>query len=338
PRMYGRITDKGHLGELENMEKTELKKSISGLTALTVLVGTVIGAGVFFKPTAVYSASGAPGVGLLAWFVAGIITITGGLTVAEIGTIYSESGGLMLYMEKVYGKIWGFLAGWAQMIVYFPANFAALAIIFATQVINLFGLSDQLIIPIAIGTALFIAFMNFMGTKHGSRIQNIATFLKLIPLFIIIVAGLLYSGGGQQRLMPFVSEDHSFLTALSSALVATLFAYDGWMNVGTLAGEMKNPGKTLPRVIVGGLSIVMAVYLAFNVAYFFVVDSTTLKGSARSSAAVVSKLFPGIGGKLITVGILISVFGAMNGYFISAMRIPYVLAKRGLLPFADWFG
>lgn len=336
--MYGRITDKGHLGELENMEKTELKKSVSGLTALTVLVGTVIGAGIFFKPTAVYSASGAPGVGLLAWFVAGIITITGGLTVAEIGTIYSESGGLMLYMEKVYGKIWGFLAGWAQMIVYFPANFAALAIIFATQVINLFGLSDQLIIPIAIGTALFIALMNFMGTKHGSRIQNVATFLKLIPLFIIIIAGLLYPGGGQQSLMPFVSEDHSFLTALSSALVATLFAYDGWMNVGTLAGEMKNPGKTLPRVIVGGLSIVMAVYLAINVAYLFVVDSATLAGTATPAAAVASKLFPGIGGKLITVGILISVFGAMNGYFISAMRIPYVLAKRGLLPFADWFG
>lgn len=152
------------------MEKTELKKSISGLTALTVLVGTVIGAGVFFKPTAVYSASGAPGVGLLAWFVAGIITITGGLTVAEIGTIYSESGGLMLYMEKVYGKIWGFLAGWAQMIVYFPANFADLAIIFATQVINLLGLSDQFIIPIAIGTALFIALMNFISSSctHGS--------------------------------------------------------------------------------------------------------------------------------------------------------------------------
>ncbi|WP_277630814.1 APC family permease [Atopococcus tabaci] len=320
------------------MKEPQLKKSVSSLTALTVLVGTVIGAGVFFKPAAVFTASGAPGVGLLAWLIAGIITIAGGLTVAEIGTIYSQTGGLMVYMEEVYGKFWGFLAGWAQMVVYFPANFAALAIIFAAQVISLFGLSSGLTVPIAIGTALFIALMNFMGTQYGGWIQTAATFLKLIPLLVIIVAGLLYPGGGSTQLLPFAAADRPFMTAISSALVATLFAYDGWINVGALAGEMKNPGKTLPRVIVGGLSIVMAVYLAINVAYLFVVDSAVLAATETPAAAVATQLFPGIGGKLITIGILISVFGAMNGYFLSGMRIPYVLAQRGMLPFSGWFG
>ncbi|MGP6139548.1 MULTISPECIES: APC family permease [unclassified Jeotgalibaca] len=319
------------------MNEPHLNKNISSLTALTVLVGTVIGAGVFFKPTAVYSASGAPGVGLLAWLVAGFITITGGLTVAEIGTIFPQTGGLMVYMEKVYGEFWGFLAGWAQMVVYFPANFAALAIIFATQAISLTGLDAVLTVPIAIGVSLFIAAMNSLGTKYGGAIQNIATFLKLVPLVAIIIAGFLYQGEGTAQLLPFAASDRPFFTAFSSALVSVLFAYDGWMNVSTLAGEMKNPGKTLPRVIVGGLSIVMAIYLAINVAYLFVADSATLAATETPAAIVASRLFPGIGGDLITMGILISVFGAMNGYYMSGIRIPYVLAQKGMLPFSNWF-
>lgn len=320
------------------MKKPELKKDINGMTALTVLIGTVIGAGIFFKPTAVYSASGAPGVGLFAWFVAGVITIAGGLTVAEIGTIYPQTGGMLVYLEEVYGEFWGFLVGWAQIVIYFPANFAALAIIFATQVVNLFAFTQESTLLIAIGTAIFIALTNFLGSKYGGGIQNVATVLKMVPLFIIIIAGLFYPGGGTERLLPFASDTRAFFPAFSGALVATLFAYDGWMNVGTLAGEMKNPGKDLPRVIVGGLSIVMAVYLAINVAYLFVVDSTTLAETATPAATVASKLFPGMGGKFITIGILISVFGAMNGYFLSGMRLPYVLAHKGMLPFADWFG
>lgn len=322
------------------MSEPKLNKNISSLTALTVLVGTVIGAGVFFKPTAVYSASGAPGVGLLAWLVAGVITIMGGLTVAEIGTLFPQTGGLMVYIEKVYGEFWGFLAGWAQMVVYFPANFAALAIIFATQATSLLGLSHTLTVPIAITVSLFIGGMNALGTKYGGVIQNIATFLKLVPLILIVIAGFLYQGEGTKmaQLLPFAADDRPIFTAFSSALVSVLFAYDGWINVSTLAGEMKNPGKTLPRVIVGGLSIVMAVYLAINVAYLFVADSATLAATETPAAIVAARLFPGIGGRLITVGILISVFGAMNGYYMSGIRIPYVLAQKGMLPFAGWFG
>ncbi|MER2001161.1 MAG: amino acid permease [Carnobacterium inhibens] len=319
------------------MEKKELKKEVSGLTALTVVVGTVIGAGIFFKPTAVYSASGAPGLGLLAWFVAGIITIAGGLTVAEIGTIYPQTGGMMIYLEKVYGRWVGFLVGWAQMIIYYPANIAALTIIFATQFSSLFALSDSTIVPVAIATAIFLMGINFLGTKYSGRIQTVATILKLIPILVIIVAGLLYPGGGAVRLVPFSVESHPVLTSFGSALMATLFAYDGWINVGTLAGEMKKPGKMLPKVIIGGLSIVMAVYLLINVAYLFVLDSNQLAGTDTPAALAASYLFEGIGGKLVTIGILISVFGGINGYILSGLRIPYALATQKMLPFSHWF-
>lgn len=321
----------------KEMEPKQLKKEVTGLTALTVVVGTVIGAGIFFKPTAVYSASGAPGLGLLAWFIGGIITIAGGLTVAEIGTIYPETGGMMIYLEKVYGRWLGFLVGWAQMIIYYPANFGALAIIFGTQVSSLFDLPDHVIAPIAIVTAMFVMAINFMGTKYSGRLQTAATLLKLIPIAVIIIAGLSYPGGGTIRLIPFSMESHPVATSLGSALVATLFAYDGWINVGALAGEMKNPGKMLPKVIVGGLSIVMSVYLMINVAYLFVLDSTQLAGTNTPAALVASHLFGEFGGKLVTIGILISVFGGMNGYIISGIRIPYVLATQKLLPFSNWF-
>ncbi|MGB3160854.1 APC family permease [Carnobacterium sp.] len=319
------------------MRDGQLKKEVTGLTALTVVVGTVIGAGIFFKPTAVYEAAGAPGVGLLAWLLGGLITIAGGLTVAEIGTIYPETGGMMIYLEKVYGRWLGFLVGWAQMIVYYPANIGALAIIFATQVSSLFELADSTIVSIAIMTAIFVMLINFMGTKYSGRIQTAATILKLIPIIVIIVAGLMYPGGGVVRLLPFSVAEHPVATGLGSALVATLFAYDGWINVGTLAGEMKNPGKMLPKVIIGGLSIVMAVYLMINVAYLFVLDSSQLAGTETPAALVASKLFAGLGGKLVTIGILISVFGGMNGYAISGIRIPYVLATQKMLPFSGWF-
>lgn len=319
------------------MGETHLKKNVSALTALTVVVGTVIGAGIFFKPTAVYDAAGSPGLGLLAWFLGGVIAIAGGLTVAEIGTIYTETGGMMIYLEKVFGKWLGFLVGWAQMIVYFPANIAALAIIFATQVVSLFELKEAVLVPIALVTAAFVMGVNLLGSKYGGWIQNSATFLKLVPIAVIIVAGLLYSGGGTVRLLPMSVADHPFVTSLGSALVATVFAYDGWMNVGTLAGEMKHPGKQLPKIIIGGLSIVMAVYLLINVAYLFVLSPAELAATETPAAAVANLLFGGFGGKLVTIGILISVFGGMNGYTIAGLRIPYTLATQNMLPFSNWF-
>lgn len=320
------------------MGETDLKKGVSGLTALTVVVGTVIGAGIFFKPTAVYGAAGSPGLGLIAWILGGVIAIAGGLTVAEIGTIYTETGGMMIYLEKVFGKWVGFLVGWAQMVVYFPANIAALAIIFATQIVSLFDLSESILVPIAVGTASFVIILNLLGTKYGGFIQNSATFLKLVPIAVIIVAGLAYSGGGVVRLFPISVADHPVVTSLGSALVATVFAYDGWMNVGTLAGEMKNPGKVLPKVIIGGLSIVMAVYILINIAYLFVLSPNELAATDTPAAAVAHGLFGNFGGKLVTIGILVSVFGGINGYTMSGLRIPYTLAKQNMLPFSHWFG
>lgn len=320
------------------MEEEKLKREISGLTALTVVVGTVIGAGVFFKPTAVFSAAGSGSIGLLAWLVGGLIALAGGLTVAEIGTLIPETGGITVFLEKMYGKPWGFLVGWAQMIVYFPANIAALTIIFATQTISLLGLEKNWLIPISLVTICLLTLINRLGNRATSGLQTSATFLKIIPLAVIIVAGLwLNKEPLTVNLWPTFKVEPNFLSNFGTSLVATLFAYDGWMNVSTLAGELKNPRRDLPRAIIGGLTLVTAVYLLINLAYLNVLSASELADTVTPAADVASILFPGFGSRLVTIGILISVFGGINGYLMAAWRVPYALGKKAMLPFSSWF-
>ncbi len=320
------------------MEKGTLKKEISGFTALTVVVGTVIGAGVFFKPTAVFSASGSAGMGLLAWLVGGIIAVTGGLTVAEIGTLIPETGGMMIYLEKIFGKMIGFLVGWTQMVVYFPGNIAALCIIFATQAVNLLGMSDTWIPPIGIIAIILLTIINALGNKATSALQNTATLMKLIPLVVLILVGLFFNSDPLTvRLFPIEVGDHTLINSFGTTLVATVFAYDGWMNVSALAGEMKNPGRDLPRAIIGGLTLVTAIYLIINVVYLRVLSAADLAATVTPASSVANLLLPGVGGKLVTIGILISVFGGANGYTMAAWRVPYAMGANNLLPKSQWF-
>lgn len=139
---------------------------------------------------------------------------------------------------------------------------------------------------------------------------------------------------------PLVNNNSSFLptfaTSLGSALIGIMFAYDGWINVGAIAGEMKNPGKDLPKAIVGGLSVVMGIYLLVNVAYLFVLTAPELAATPTPAADVARILFGANGGKVITIGILVSIFGSLNGYIMTGMRIPYAMAKENKLPFSQF--
>jgi basic amino acid/polyamine antiporter, APA family len=321
----------------------QLKKDIGFFAALTTVIGTVIGAGVFFKPTALYGATGSASLGLLAWVIGGILTVCAGLTAAELSAAIPETGGMMAYLKRTYGNLTAFLLGWAQTVIYFPANIAALAIIFGTQAVSLFGLnaSDHklMIISIAIATATFVTLMNFLGAKAAGGIQMISTICKLVPLVLIIIFGLLHKGDVTLQLFPIeAGADKSLLAALGSGLLATMFAYDGWIHVGNIAGEMKNPKKDLPRAIVLGLSAVMVIYLLINIAFLLVMSATALAGTDTPASEVATILFGGMGGKLVTIGILISVFGTINGYIMTGMRIPYAMAVEKKLPFSNWFG
>lgn len=314
------------------MENKQLQKNLGIAAALSTVVGMVIGGGVFFKPQAVYTLTGgAPGLGILAWIIAGIMTITAGLTAAEVSAAIPKTGGMMVYIEEIYGKKLGFLTGWMQTVLFFPATAAAIAVMFGQQAALLLN-NSSLVMPMSIGVILLIGILNTFGSKTSGDIQTVSTVCKLIPLGLIIVFGFIKGSGDNPIMNPLVAEGIRPMGIIGQLLVAILFAYDGWINVGALAGEMKNPGKDLPKAIIGGLSIVMAINVVINLAYLWVLPASELAQYASPASIVAEKIFGLVGGKLINVGILVSVFGCLNGYLLTGPRIPYTLANQKLLP------
>ena len=314
------------------MENKQLQKSLGAAAALSTVVGMVIGGGVFFKPQAVYELTGgAPGLGIIAWVLAGIMTITAGLTAAEVSAAIPKTGGMMVYIEEIYGKKLGFLTGWMQSVLFFPATIAAISVMFGQQSAILLG-NQSLVMPMTIGVILLIGVLNTFGSKTSGAIQTVSTVCKLIPLVLIIVFGFIKGGGDNPIMQPLVADHLNPMGVIGQLLVAILFAYDGWINVGAIAGEMKNPGKDLPKAIVGGLSLVMAVYVVINLAYLWVLPADQLMNYASPASAVAEQIFGPMGGKFVTVGILVSVFGALNGYLLTGPRITYTLGAAKTLP------
>ncbi|MDN6733272.1 APC family permease [Tetragenococcus koreensis] len=317
------------------MATNSLKKEISFSGALSTVMGTVIGAGVFFKAAAVVSHTQSAGLTLFAWLFAGFLTICGGLTVAELATAIPKTGGPIRYIEVTYGKMPSFLLGWAQSIIYFPANIAALSIIFATQFIHLFQLNNQFLVPLAMITAVSVTGINLLGTKIAANVQSFTLLIKLLPILVIVVAGLIQPGQVEVGVTDLsIGGDNSWASGFSAALLATLFAYDGWLNVGNIAGEMKQPEKDLPKAIILGLGSVAIVYWVINFVYLKTLPADQIAGNLNASSDVANQLFGNLGGRIVTLGILISVYGALNGYTMTGIRVPFALALKDEFPFS----
>lgn len=313
-----------------------LKREITFFPALSIVVGTVIGAGIFFKSSTIYSITGSSSLGTFSWILGGIITICAGLTVAELAAAIPKTGGMMVYIDHTYGKFASFILGWAQTFVSFPSKIAALSIILSTQVINILSLNDSYLILIAILFTLSIFSINLISAKAGGILQLIALIGKLVPIALIIVVGLFFNPDPINfNLIPIKEgEAKNFTTALAGALLATMYAYDGWIHVGTLAGEMKNPQKDLPKAIGFGLAFIMVIYLLINIVFLLTLPIFEIANSKNSSIDLVNILFGPMGGKILSIGILISVYGTLNGIIMTGIRIPYAMALENKLPFS----
>lgn len=321
------------------MEKQNvIQKNIGFFPALALVMGTVIGSGVFFKVSNITEVTGTPGMTLLVWLLGGIITICAGLTVAELAAAIPRNGGLTTYIEYTYGKFSGFLAGWAQSFIYFPAMIAAQAIVFSEQVLNLLHLKDGWLVPIAFIAVASIYMINIIGSKAGGILQSVTLIVKLIPIIVIIIFGLMNTGNVEVSLAPNTGDTGiNFFTAIGAGLLATMFAYDGWIHVGNIAGEMKNPKRDLPLAIILGLGLVTVIYLLINATFLYTLPIDELKGNLSAATDASEILLGAMGGKLVTIGILISVYGALNGYTMTGMRLPYAMAEKNVLPFKESF-
>lgn len=315
-------------------ENRTLKKSLTFVEALAIVVGMIIGSGIFLKPSIVLSHAGSPLISILAWIMGGIITLAAALSVAEIASAIPRTGGLYTYLEQLYGETFGFLLGWVQTIISYPASVAAQAIAFATYANIFVPLSSWEQKAMAIFVLAFILIMNILSTKCGGVIQTLATVGKLIPIVAIIGFGIFSS----HPLNFSAPQGAATLTGFGAAILGTLWAYDGWIGVTNMAGELKDPGKSLPKVIALGVSFVIIDYALFNLAMFQVLPYDTIVNSATPGAEVAVALFGNGGAAFITAGIMISVFGALNGYLMTAARVPLAMGEKKQLPFARIFG
>lgn len=309
----------------------QLKKNLGLSTAMATVVGCVIGSGVFLKPQAIYTATGgAPGLGMLAWIITGLICIAAAMTFAEVAIMIPKTGGMVVYLEEAFGKRVGFLAGWMQTVLFYPAMIAALSVAFGQQAALFFG--DAMIVPLAIICVFIILVLNVLGSAVGGGAQVLFTICKLVPLVLLVVFGFLRGSGENPIFTPMLADGLSIGTVLGQLLIAVLFAFEGWTTVGAIAGEMKNPGKDLPLAIVGGVTIIMAIYLVMNLAYLWVMPAEEMANIAVPASAVAMAVFGDVGGKIVSVGIMISVLGSANGFLLSGSRVTYHLATQNLLP------
>lgn len=315
-----------------------MKRQISFTQALATVVGSVIGAGVFFKIGTITAQTGSTSMTLFVWILAGVISIASGLTVSEIAASLKVNGAIK-YLDYTYGRVWGFLFGWAQMIIYFPAQIGALSSIFGVQFVSLFGIPSKFSNLIAILLVLFLFGINLIGTKVSSKMQSVITVLKIIPIVLIIIWGIFNQNRINIQILPLtVGAGKSMAGGLSQGLLSALFAFEGWIVVTNLANEVKNPEKDLSRAIIAGLSIITLIYVLINYTFLTVLPIHQLVNNNNAAFEASIKLFGQFGGKLVTVGILISVYGAVNAFMLTGMRTPYILAQDNLLPYSNKIG
>lgn len=314
---------------------TKLKKELGLLASITIVIGMVIGSGIFFKPAIVFKNAGSPIMGIMAWVIGGLITVASGLTIAEIAVAIPKTGGVFIYLKELYGEKWAFLFGWVQTVVYVPGSVAAQAIILATQLTSFIDLNHTQQQLLAIFFLFFIAAMNIISTKLGGKIQVVATIAKLIPIAVIIVLGFM---NGTAKGIVLNTGGQSAFKGLGAAILGTLWAYDGWVSIGNMAGELKNPKKDLPRSIILGLSLVIVVYTLINIALIKIMPVDAIINSSKPASDAATVLFGSVGAKFISAGIAISIFGALNGYMMTGVRIPFAMAQDKQLPFSDALG
>lgn len=336
----------------------ENAKLIRGLTltdATSLVAGTIIGTGIFLKTSVMTQQVGSPALVLLVWVAAGLLSLAGALTYAELGGLLPKAGGEYVYLRAAYGNLPAFLFGWMRFVVGATGSIAALAAGFAIFFTALFGLNAPWLnytfeifghsvnwqfgwSQIVAITAIFVfSLINCGGVVFGGRVQTILTFSKVLGIFIIIVGVLALTRGvaWENLAADLRTSNLSAVQAFGAAMLAALWAYDGWNNMPMAAGEIENPRRNVPRALIFGMLVVLALYLLTNYAYFHALPIGEI-ASANSANPVatkaVSTFLGSIGGGFVAVAIMVSITGALNGLILTSARVPYAMAADGLFP------
>lgn len=299
-----------------------------------MVVGIIIGASIFVQPSEITKAlPSATGVAL-AWIAAGVLTLLGALVLAELASAFPRSGGVYVFLKEAYGPGAGFLWGWAMFWTMHSSIIAAVAVVFARFAGYFVPLSEAGLRIVAAGVIVVLSAVNYVGVRHGARVQVLFTAAKLLAIAGIIAAGVLWSGPAPATPPAVVGTVGA--RAFLLAVAAGLFAYGGWHMVTYAAGETADAARTIPRALVAGVLIVTVCYAGLNAIYLRVLPLDAVRASTRVAADAADVLFGGSGGALMAGLVLVSTFGAINGLILAGPRVYYAMARDNLL--FRWLG
>jgi basic amino acid/polyamine antiporter, APA family len=313
--------------------RTELKRELGLLDATMINLGTIVASAIFLVPSFIAQQLHASSLVILAWLVGGAVSLLGALSVAELGAAFPEAGGLFVFLREAYGPVWGFLYGWANAVVINPASIAAIAVGFATYVGHFVPLDHRGIIAVAIASIVALTALNCLGVRLGATTQNILTFLKVALVGVLIVAGLFLPGGSAENFRPLWPDQPlgSLVAPFGVAMVAVLWAYDGWIESTYIGSEIKDPGRVTPRAIVLATLGAIVLYSLVSLAYIHVLSPARTALSTEVAADAARVTLGAAGAALVAAAILISTLGANNGIVLTAARIPYAMAQDGVM-------
>lgn len=296
-------------------------------------VGTIIGSGIFLVPGDVLRQSGGfIALALLVWFGAGVLSLMGALTYGELGGMKPEAGGVYVFLRDAFGSAVGFVYGWTLFFVISSGSVAALAAAFTIYLGQFIPLGPWLTRIVPVAMILTIVFVNVRGTRRGANMQNWTTIVKvgaiLLMSILLLAVGKGYAGTAG-RFWP-AGFTPSLLPSLGMAMVAALWAYEGWQYVSFCAGETVDAQRVFPKGIILGTAITVAVYVLVNIAYISALGPDAIAGSTSVAPDAVTLLFGPVAGKLIAAAILVSIYGCANGIILGAPRVYFAMARDGL--------
>jgi APA family basic amino acid/polyamine antiporter len=333
----------------------ELRHQLGFFTAVTVVVGSMIGSGIFRKPGLMAGELASPEWLIAVWIIAGFMTLFGALSIAEIAGMYSTTGGQYIYFNKIYNPFVGFLYGWAVFAVIQTGSIASITYVFSeyfnyfvplphfSPELEKFGIPLPWIGEInpfkefgtkalTIGIILFLTTVNYFGAKFGGFVQNVFTSLKVSAIGFLVLVGFLIGEGTTANFSSAnvdLVRSGSLFAAIMLAMSGAFWAYDGWINITYLSGEVKNPQKVVPKALFIGTVIVISVYVIVNLAYLYLlpIDKMAQSKLVASDAAVI--ILGTVGGGFVALSVMCSTFGTSNGTQMASARVYYAMAREG---------
>jgi basic amino acid/polyamine antiporter, APA family len=306
-----------------------LPRQLGVWSAAAVVVGSMIGSGIFRVPSTAAADTGTAALMMLTWVVGGAVALCGALALAEVAALFPRAGGLYVYLHEAYGPLVAFLLGWLILIIS-PASTAAVALAFGEYLGRLVSLTPLQVRVVAVAAILVLAAANYRSVRYGAAIQNLLTSTKVLAIAALTVAAFVVPATAPGAWDGPTTLPPGTWGSFGLGLVAVLFAYNGWQDATYIAGEIRDPGRSLPRALIGGAVSVTAIYLAANAAYLHVLPMATIAASPLVAADVAVRVVGQLGAAFVTALVCTSTFGTVNVAMMVYPRVFFAMAEDRL--------